>query len=414
MKKKFNPKEYRGKKRVFVSVTGYKGISKLWSWSAESVQYEPPARGKAYEARRSYKALGKTVVEKGLFESLQAARDWQLDRTVAAVAKPNKAPTFSEVVERFKSVKYVSLQQSSRDLYDRLLRLHFQDLMPIKISDFTPQLISQWIEDRKAYCKTGHGQPTRTSLSQELTLLSNILNFCVNYYDDVLPASPIKARHRDEIVIKVAPVKNKDITEEQFLQFREKLLGLKNGQLYYDLATVQHYQGLRISEACAIDTGDVSLNLNEPAQSSLTITKSIYWPRKSGREPIVKLGFKNSKKLGGKKVSYLLPESYAVLRRILERKTAGLVFEASGKPLEYRSIQHAYNRALKLAELPYTSTHVLRHGGGSLIYNRTGDLSMVAEYLGNTVDVAKVYAHRDKQAIKQVTKAFWADYESKT
>jgi site-specific recombinase XerD len=61
-----------------------------------------------------------------------------------------------------------------------------------------------------------------------------------------------------------------------------------------------------------------------------------------------------------------------------------------------------------MAGLNYSGTHVMRHGGCSSLYNKTGDLSLAQMHLGNK-DVKSVvrYAHRSPQALNNVVSKLW-------
>ena len=54
----------------------------------------------------------------------------------------------------------------------------------------------------------------------------------------------------------------------------------------------------------------------------------------------------------------------------------------------------------------------MRHGGCRLIYNRTGDLAVAGQILGNRdAETIAVYAKRDKSALNDVAQKEWATVE---
>jgi site-specific recombinase XerD len=56
----------------------------------------------------------------------------------------------------------------------------------------------------------------------------------------------------------------------------------------------------------------------------------------------------------------------------------------------------------------YKGTHILRHGGFSYLFNKTHDLTVAKQHLGNkSMDATMIYAHRDKQALKTVAIDQW-------
>jgi integrase len=83
--------------------------------------------------------------------------------------------------------------------------------------------------------------------------------------------------------------------------------------------------------------------------------------------------------------------------------------DPDGSLLAYRQLQHAYNEAFKAAGLPFRSTHILRHGGARLLYNRTrGDLEVAKQQLGNA-DLQSVltYAKRSASAFTASSDEQW-------
>jgi site-specific recombinase XerD len=76
-------------------------------------------------------------------------------------------------------------------------------------------------------------------------------------------------------------------------------------------------------------------------------------------------------------------------------------------------ISSRFNRAFQRAGLPYTGTHILRHGGTRVVLNSTGDLSIAQQALGNRdMKSTLVYAQRDKQALNGLFKQRWREHEN--
>ncbi len=63
----------------------------------------------------------------------------------------------------------------------------------------------------------------------------------------------------------------------------------------------------------------------------------------------------------------MYPEVFEALMKLYKPGPGGkmqeLVFHHNGKILEYRAIEHAYDRAFARAGLKFTGTHVMMHGG---------------------------------------------------
>jgi len=102
--------------------------------------------------------------------------------------------------------------------------------------------------------------------------------------------------------------------------------------------------------------------------------------------------------------------AFKALENLYEVEGRGLIFGQSDRePLPYRVFQAAFNKAFKAANLPYRSTHVLRHGGTRRVYNSTnGDLAIAQQLLGNTdLKSTLIYDKRDKGALRKVVKMQW-------
>jgi integrase len=324
------------------------------------------------------------------------------------VEKP-ELQTFGEFVDEWKRQCWSKRKPSTQAQYNKLLRLYFGPLIPIPVEGITAKVIDRWID----YLKDEKNQfvhvSTRTGFRHELRLLTTILKYYVEVNDETKFVLPIKRRHRDAILLnKSKEVRHKDLTESEFLKFRDELSKGKRGQQMAILATVQFYQALRISEAAAIHWEDLRLDSKVPKQSRLRCTKSVYWARTRGTRAQVVHSFKNARANSGVKESPLMPATFTALMRIHSSNAKGLVFADAGAPLEYRWIQAAYDRAFARVGLNYSATHIMRHGMTRKVYNETGDLALAGQLLGNTTEQSiRVYAKRSTQALNQYVEKKW-------
>lgn len=412
--KKFNPKEYKNKKRVYQSLgRQYPRISKLWIWNEEKREYEPPQIGRPYLARKYLSGMGeKRKRISQFFASVSEAQKWQVESTIGVYEDSSRATasriSFNEFLKKWWVYKKSDVRDSTVHQYQKLLRC-FGPLMDVSVEAITPAVVDDWIAYLKNPSSGFLDRSTRMNFRPELRLLSTILNDYIELNDFTTYISPIKKRHKTAIVIKEAQYKPKDLTPAEFEMFRRELLSLRNGKMFSVLATVQYYQVLRISEVAALSWNDVHFNDDEPNSSNLVVTKSVEWLRKAGTKAVIKNGFKNSKCLGGIKRQPLFKQSYDALKSFLNESSVDLVFSQNGKPLEFRAIQYAYTKAFKKAGLPYLGTHVLRHGGTRRVYNKTSDLAIAGQLLGNKeIKSITTYAQRDVNAITEFAKDEWA------
>lgn len=409
MTKKFNPKTYLGKNRIERAVSKNPGISKIWVWNEFTQEYQPPKRGNAFIATRKRVSSLISKEEKASFPTLELARQWR-NSVVCSEQLSNtssQTPLFQDVVSEYRKKRFPQLRPSTCESYEKMLKGYFAPLFKIKMSHITPKVIDEWIEYLKGLQRTSR----RSSFEHEFNLFSGIMKFYAEHDDSFI--SPVKLRHRRDIKVKsYSGVKSKFIPESDFLKFREELLKGKNGELFYTMATVQFYQALRVSEVAALEWSDVSLDTQNPENSVLSVSKSVYFARTKGMAPTVLNSFKNSKVNDGIKVAPIFRESGQALMSYKNSCSTltGLIFKQdNGNVFTYRQIQHAYDEAFKGAELPYTGTHVMRHGGASNVYNKSnGDLSMVQAITGNRdMKSALIYSHRDPIALKNLALKDW-------
>lgn len=411
MTKKFDPKIYLGKDRTYSKVPHAPRISRYWIWNDHLKRYEPPTQGKGFLARKYEK--GKRLSQ--FFDTLEEARNWQqgVAPCIQLLSEPMKqidrGPEFTKIVNEWQKRVFPSLEVSTRVAYEKLVRLYLGTFSKLGIYEITPQKVDAWLDELKDPKGFAMKSSRRKSFSHELDALSTILKYYENYYDDPNFRFPLKQRHRDAVNLnRPSTPKQKDLKEEEFLKFRTELQKGEIGKILAAMATVQFYQALRISEAAGIYWEDVLLNSKIPHQSRLRIVRAVCWPRKLGMPSFVKGGFKNSKANSGVKEQPLFPEAYEAIHHILGERNEGLVFQVDGKHFEYRTIQYAYDQAFKKAGLPYTGTHVMRHGGCRKVYNETGDTAIAQQHLGNSdIQSTMVYAKREASALTKVAQEHW-------
>ena len=192
------------------------------------------------------------------------------------------------------------------------------------------------------------------------------------------------------------------MTPKEFEKWVSCLRAQSDGLLKEALARMQRSGALRISEATAIHWSDINWD-----RHFVTVQRSVVWPRIKGQAPFIQDGFKN----GDQKEVPITPDAFPCLKELSLQKTSPLVFHKEGLPLDYRYVQYAYNRAFKLAGLPFSATHIMRRTGSSWILDASGgDVGLAKQILGNadwgTVDL---YAKRQSLALKEFNDKLWAE-----
>jgi len=344
---------------------------------------------------------------------LDAARRGFAPEPEAAVVT-GRPQTFREVVEAFKRRRYPAVQASTVEHYDKLFRLHIEPspLMPLRITDVTPDSIDDWLDWLIAR-KDAHGKGAlRTSFRQEMLLLSAVLNDYAEYNEKW--TSPIKRRHRKRLRVGPKRARSLDMSPEEFVLMETWLRRLdyhRRGHILAALATVQFRQSLRISEPAALTWKNVRFDWAKPEKSRLVFDQHVIYMRKA--PSFIAPGVKND----AMKEQPMLPETFMALADLWSPTARGLVFpDDDGQFFKYREVQHAYGLALKRAGLPYSATHFLRHGGTRTVFEETGgDRDIAAQQLGNRDDRSvATYAVRSAAAFTAYAAGKWDESASRS
>lgn len=431
--KRFNPKVYQKKLRIWRKIPATVHLFRVLEWDPRYCEYRNPPRGLQYLARRREVVDGRRKLASMMFETLEESRAWQArDPRMGTAAHQNqslaarvemrvpaqpavegaKGPLFGEVVEEWKRRVYPRLAVGTRNNYERYLRLHFQEVMSVAIRDITPRFIDCWLDSRKEGVGLRFQSRKRTNFDHELSVMRVILKYYADYYEDTEFRFPLKARHTEASQVGRANSgsgKQKDLTSDEFLRFRDELLKGPSPEVMAALATVQYFQALRVSEVAALHWEDVVLDWKQPENSRVRITRHVIFLRGSRKESFIEQGFKNASKDEPIKEQPMFPMTFEALKTLFHIGARGLIFRSPrGSFFIYREIQHAYDHAFARAGLPYSGTHVLRHGGTRNVYNETGDLAVAQQLLGNAdLETTLVYAKRQKTALTKVAATHW-------
>jgi integrase len=420
MTKKFNSKTYAGKPRIYVSVPRAPRISRLWIWNKNAKEYRAPENGKPYMVGRyETDSLGTRKRRYQFFSSVEEARVWQSGVETSPVLptetekpKVRSGPLFRDLIEEWKRRRFPQLAHGTRLQYEKILKLYMWSLFDLSIYEITPQRVDEWLDSLKAPDSPAMRRKTRQSFEHELTLLTTLLKYYFDYHDDPNFQMPVKQRHRDAVRLKrdnLVTTRHKNLLEEDFCKFREFLRKEENGEMWEVLATVQYYQALRISEAAGLHWEDVHFDGKTPSRSRVAVVRSIFWPHQTGLPSYERLGFKNAEANGGVKEQPLFRETFEVLKSLHLNGAKGLIFQINGKHLEYTMIKRVFTRAFRRAGLPFSATHIMRHGGCRRVLNQErGDLGVAQQLLGNTsLKTTLIYAQRDPMALVDVAQRHW-------
>ncbi len=398
MTKKFDSKSFCGK-LVWVSVPNQRGIRRRFAWHDLKRRYEDPLCGPIYEARR-VAGRGKNRVSR-TFGALQPAIEWKDRRSLEPIdqslvhAPPKAEYSVGQLIKDFRTKRFSFLSEGTVIIYERLFS-SFAPLTSCAADSLTPRHVSEWVDWLKSPARAAESRPTRISFEKELGLLGVLLRWHIEENDDSTLVFPVKRKHFERAQVRKRSAKKFILSEAELSTWLNALRTWD--PLFYALAFVQVAQALRVSEVAAMKWNNLDLSIGR-----YEIREHLVWPRVGGRPPALHQGTKTQRD------SHWIPlwaEVQTLLTELLKSKSASLIFTKTGEPLQYRQIQHAYDRAFAKVGLPHRGTHVCRHTGSTMFLDKTQDL-LALQQLGGWKDqhmpqhYAKVRAHRAEKAMRE-------------
>lgn len=317
------------------------------------------------------------------FLSLFEAKQWQKKFDGTKVKEDNeqsKCSTLKEVWESMQRNHFPILATSTKDIWLRRYKL-IQTLEHLPMDQITPSKISDWVIywvthfSSEDYQNSGRGRSGRCNLNNELNLFVCIFNWYKQselFEKEALNLTcPVKKKHKKMGFIKPLPDKRKQIELKDAYLFFEFLQ-----PLYRDLAKMQFYTAGRIGEVSGIQWKNVDLKnrrllIKETCVWDMTLKTFIELkPFPKNREP---------------RAVFITDEIMEVLlrRQAFKLPANDYVFHVDGNPLNYGTIQVNYRAAQRKSGVPYTGTHILRHGMAKLARQVGGGLDAVIAMTGH-------------------------------
>lgn len=317
------------------------------------------------------------------FLSLFEAKQWQKKFDGTKIKEENeqsKCSTLKEVWESMQRNHFPILATSTKDIWHRRYKL-IQTLEHLPMDQITPSKISDWVIywvthfSSEDYQNSGRGKSGRCNLNNELNLFVCIFNWYKQSElfekEALLLTCPVKKKHKKMGFIKPLPDKRKQIELKDAFLFFEFLQ-----PLYRDLAKMQFFTAGRIGEVSGIQWKNVDLK-----NRRLLIKETCVWDMTLKTFIELKPFPKNRET----RAVFITDEIMEVLLRRQAFKLPGndYVFHVDGNPLNYGTIQVNYRAAQRKSGVPYTGTHILRHGMAKLARQVGGGLDAVIAMTGH-------------------------------
>jgi len=298
--KKFNPKAYQNKGRIYRTISGEPRITRIFIWNKIRKEYVDPPNGKKYLARRY--EIDKHGVKKRVpkyFRDLRGAKKWRdflgkqksinLNKGLSEfveVSITNTGYTFLDLFEDFKKFRFPNLREGTRELYIKnlgLLRFFFG----IEIESLKPSTIDEWLGELKSEERLKTYRSNRVSFEMEIETLKSLINWYIDRNDDSKLVSPFKKRHKEMMMLKPRVV-----NKSKFMLPDESSLWFKTlarvAPYFHDSAITQVDCLLRVSEAYAM-----KWDFYDPTSGTYRVCEHVFWGRRKGIKHKIVSGTKN-------------------------------------------------------------------------------------------------------------------------
>jgi integrase len=339
-----------------------------------------------------HKKTGHFLVEKKLngkthsdtFETLFEAKDWRKKYDGTQVATEDSSlidshASLNEVWGAMQKHHFPTLATSTKRIWLRRYEL-LKSFEHLPMSQITPTKITSWVNywtdyyRSELYTGSGRGNAGRCNLNNELNLLVTIFNWYkeseIFEKEAVHLTCPVKRKHRKLGFIKPLPDKRMQIDLENAFIFFEYLK-----PLYRDLSMLQFYTAARIGEVAGLQWSTVDLK-----NRRMLIKYACIW---DDHKKFLEL--KPFPKNKEPRPAYITDELYEILKRqeAFRLKGCDYVFHVDGEPLNYGTILVNYREAQRKSGVPYSGTHILRHGMAKLARKVAGGLDAVMAMTGH-------------------------------
>lgn len=321
------------------------------------------------------------------FSTLYDAKQWQKFFDGEKIVYPEEVldeksnySTLKEVWEVMQKKHFPSLATSTRSVWTRRYEL-LKGLEHLPMDRISPSRITEWVIERVSYYSSeeyqgsGRGRAGRCNLNTELNMFVTIFNWYKQSEDfekeAVALTCPVKTKHRKMGFIKPLPDKIKQINLQDAFLFFDFLR-----PLYQDLAKMQFFCAGRIGEIAGLQWTNIDLR-----NRRMLIKDTCVWDTTNKMFIELKPFPKNREA----RAVYITDEILEILNRREAFRLSGnnFVFHVEGAPLNYCTIQINYREAQRKSGIPYTGTHILRHGMAKLARKVGGGLDAVLAMTGH-------------------------------
>jgi integrase len=374
-----------------MSINGYKKLKNATGIYKHEVT-------KSYMARK--KINGKMIQK--TFVSLFEAKEWH-NKFDGSNLKDDVShySSLRSVWETMQKVHFPTLATSTKSIWIRrygpwktIEHLAMDKITPSRITTWVNHLVEHYSSD--FYQNSGRGRAGRCNLNNELNIFVTIFNWykeSEEFEREALHLTcPIKRKHKKLGFIKPVPDKKKQISLEHAFLFFEFLK-----PLYKDLAMMQFYTAGRVGEISGLQWSNIDLK-----NRRMLIKHTCIWDMSSKTFIELKPFPKNKEP----RPCYITDEIMDILmrRQVFQIDGNDFVFHVEGSPINYCTVQLNYRGAQRKSGVPYSGTHILRHGMAKLARKVGGGLDAVIAMTGHKdLKLADHYSSCNEDDQKEVS-----------
>lgn len=346
---------------------------------------------------------------KKTFESLEEAILWRDKGKV--LPRKQKCATLREVFSLMQERHFPTLGQNTREIWLRRYEL-LKQIEHLPMDEIRPSTIRAFVEKNVSYFKSGfyegdaRGRAKRCNLDNELNLFTTIFNWYRSAEEfeseSVGLTNPVRTEHKKLGFIRAPQPKNRAITLEHALKFFDYLK-----PLYRDLAMTQFLCAGRIGEIAGMQWNRIDFE-----NSQIVIMETCQWDQINKTFRALNPHPKNKEA----RPVHMTKELREILLRRLQARKPGcnFVFHVEGEPLNYGTIQLNYREAQRKAKIPYSGTHILRHGMATLARKIGGGLDAVIAMTGHKdFKLADHYSKLDHEFQKETSEKIMEEFRKK-
>ena len=330
----------------------------------------------------------------------------QLLKDPSATYQEKPIMFFSDCFEQYLKEAFSFYKKSTQQSYETKFEYFKQSpLSKVRMDCFNSKSVYHWINWLKKH-PTAKNEGRKSFIS-ELKFLVTILNWYRNFVDEDFNV-PITKQHRKLCYYKTLPPKRPDYyaRPDELRLWIKWLKARQSNPVYWRLASFMLLTGARVGEACGMLWSAVDFK-----QGVARVVRRIRWDQKT-KKPYLE---DTTKTETSARLLVLSNELIGILKEMKEEKKkdedALLFTNKKSSALTYSSIQSAFNAGFMALNLPWRSTHILRHSYATMALIATKDLSSVQASLGHassrmTEKYAKVVALLNRDTAEKTATAF--------